>query len=276
MSALNRAVARAGRAASLDAKLAAAKDMLAAASRQFGQGLWLAWTGGKDSTLLTWLARQASFEQACPMPRILTIDEGDEFPQLRAFKERLAREWDLECHVVGNAGLLNRHPAVGGYIAVDSLGPADREAVARLGFTGPGFPFDPDSPVGCQLLKIEPLADFLRHNRATALAVAIRRDEHPARGGETLVSLREDPPHTRLHPLLDFRERDVWDATLSRSIPFCELYRQGYRSLGTRSGSRPSAARPAWEQDLEHTPERAGRARDKEQAMAQLRSLGYM
>jgi phosphoadenosine phosphosulfate reductase len=33
---------------------------------------------------------------------------------------------------------------------------------------------------------------------------------------------------------------------------------------------------PAWEQDLENTPERAGRGKDKEAIMEQLRSLGYM
>ena len=33
---------------------------------------------------------------------------------------------------------------------------------------------------------------------------------------------------------------------------------------------------PAWEQDLEHTEERAGRRQDKEKTMARLRQLGYM
>jgi phosphoadenosine phosphosulfate reductase len=33
---------------------------------------------------------------------------------------------------------------------------------------------------------------------------------------------------------------------------------------------------PAWEQDLENTPERAGRGQEKEEIMAQLRPLGYM
>ena len=32
----------------------------------------------------------------------------------------------------------------------------------------------------------------------------------------------------------------------------------------------------SWEQDLENTPERAGRRQDKEKAMERLRKLGYM
>jgi phosphoadenosine phosphosulfate reductase len=226
--------------------------------------------------LLLWLAREVCRQRRWPLPRVLTIDDGDEFPEIRAFKERLIREWDLDCTVIGNAGLLKRGPAIGEYLAVDSLAPSDRGALASMGFTAPGFPFDPDSPVGCQLLKILPLAAFVRERRVAALAVGIRRDEHPARAGERFAAGRRDPDHLRVHPLLHLRERDVWDAILTRHIPFCELYRQGYRSLGSRSGSFPAAPIPAWEQDLEGTPERAGRARDKEQAMTQLRSLGYM
>lgn len=260
----------------MDTKLQAAQAVLVRAVQTFGRGLWLAWTGGKDSTLLLWLAREVCRRLACPLPHILTIDDGDNFPELQAFQDRLIREWRLECSVVRNAALLGRHPAIGDYLPVRALAPSDQAALARLGFTGPGFPFVPDSPVGCQLLKIEPLADFLRQSQVAALAVGIRWDEHPARAGERLARRRDDPPHLRLHPLLPLREREVWDAILSHDIPFCDLYRRGYRSLGCRSGTLPAATIPAWEQDLENTSERGGRTRDKEQAMARLRSLGYM
>ncbi len=52
---------------------------------------------------------------------------------------------------------------------------------------------------------------------------------------------------------------------------------EGYRSLGAKTTS--AIAEPgvfAWEQDLEHTTERAGRRQDKEQMMGRLRKLGYM
>jgi len=55
------------------------------------------------------------------------------------------------------------------------------------------------------------------------------------------------------------------------------LYEQGYRSLGAASSSQISQKGvPAWEQDLEHSRERAGRRQDKEKMMAGLRKLGYM
>ncbi len=60
-------------------------------------------------------------------------------------------------------------------------------------------------------------------------------------------------------------------------IPYCTLYERGYRSLGAASTSQIAVPGvPAWEQDLEHTLERAGRRQDKEQMMESLRQLGYM
>lgn len=264
-------------AMSLDAKIAASKAVILTAIDRFGPDFWLAWTGGKDSTLVLWLAREACREQSLPLPRVVTIDEGDPFPEIQAFQDRLVREWDLALTVVSNTDVLSRRPAIGDYLAVADLSPENRAEAARAGFTGEGFPFDPESPVGNQLMKVAPLNGFLRDSAVAALATAIRWDEHPARANEAYQSPREDPPHLRVHPILHMRERDVWDITRSRGIPFCELYFQGYRSLGTKTGTVRQSDLPAWEQDLEdRAGERAGRDQEKEEAMEQLRSLGYM
>ncbi len=264
-------------AMTLDEKIAASKAVLASAMGRFGRDFWVAWTGAKDSTLVLWLTREACAEKGLPMPRVLTIDEGDAFEEVKAFQERLVREWELDLTVAANREVLSRNPSIGDYIAVDALSPESRAEVERAGFTGPGFPFDPESPVGNQLMKVAPMNAFLRQAGVAALATAIRWDEHPARAGEDYESPRETPPHLRVHPILHMREADVWDITLSRGIPFCELYRQGYRSLGTKTGTVRVSDLPAWEQDLtDRSAERAGRDQEKEEAMEQLRSLGYM
>jgi len=111
--------------------------------------------------------------------------------------------------------------------------------------------------------------------------MALRRDEQAARKEDEYFTNHEAghlmPEHTRVSPILHFTERDIWDNTHLHNLPYCSLYKIGYRSLGARSSSNPGEVGvPAWEQDLENVPERAGRRQDKEKAMERLRKLGYM
>jgi len=92
----------------------------------------------------------------------------------------------------------------------------------------------------------------------------------------------------RVHPILHWAELDVWQYVKQENLPINPLYftRNGkrYRSLGCMPCTVPipSEARTINEivQELKTstTPERAGRAQDKEKAymMQKLRSLGYM
>jgi phosphoadenosine phosphosulfate reductase len=117
---------------------------------------------------------------------------------------------------------------------------------------------------------------FIEDNQVRALSTAIRWDEQEARTKEDYFSPRTDPDHMRIHPILHFTERDVWDCIHQNDIPFCSLYNQGYRSLGAKGSTLKNSDIPAWKQDLENTVERSGRGRDKEKIMQQLRNLGYM
>jgi phosphoadenosine phosphosulfate reductase len=117
---------------------------------------------------------------------------------------------------------------------------------------------------------------FLEDNGIKALATAIRWDEQEARIEETFVSPRPNPPHTRIQPVLHFMERDIWDFIFKYKVPFCELYKEGYRSLGAKGSTVKMSDIPAWEQDLENTYEREGRGQAKEELMGKLRDLGYM
>lgn len=94
--------------------------------------------------------------------------------------------------------------------------------------------------------------------------------------GEDFFSERENPRHVRVHPILHFTERDVWNTIMRYEIPCCSLYVQDYCSLGAKSTTFKVVDILAWEQDLENTPERAARAQDKEAIMERLRDLGYM
>lgn len=260
----------------IDSILAARQIIVMAMDRFPDDALAIAATGGKDSTLLLHLWREAAAAAGRRLPTVLFLDEGDAFPEIPEFVQRLRRDWDLPLVTARNHDLLGDGLAVGQWVETARLGEDNRRELARIGFSGAGFAFDPETLPGSHLAKTAPMNRFLEAHGKAALATGIRRDEHASRQAEEAFSPRSTPPHVRIHPLLPVREREVWDYTLSRGLPFCDLYRAGYRSLGTRSGTVKNADVPAWEQDLENTPERAGRHQGKESAMAQLRALGYM
>ncbi len=58
------------------------------------QKTFVAWTGGKDSTLVLWLVREALGES---LPAVF-LDSGVEFPEVYDFVEKWAREWDVEVY----------------------------------------------------------------------------------------------------------------------------------------------------------------------------------
>jgi phosphoadenosine phosphosulfate reductase len=121
---------------------------------------------------------------------------------------------------------------------------------------------------------------YIEDNNVKAVFQGLRWDEQPARKNDEYVEEVAEahlvPAHTRYRPILHFTERDIWDTTLHFKIPYCPLYKQGYRSLGAKTTSLKMSDQPAWEQDLENTVERAGRRQDKEKTMDRLRKLGYM
>ena len=54
----------------------------------------LLWSLGKDSNVMIWLARKAFFG-GVPFPA-MHVDTGKKFPEMYAFRERYAKEWQLD------------------------------------------------------------------------------------------------------------------------------------------------------------------------------------
>ena len=94
--------------------------------------------------------------------------------------------------------------------------------------------------------------------------------------------------HVRVHPILDWREIDMWRYIKQENIPTNPLYysKNGkrYRSLGCKPCTFPIKSNASnvdeiiTELETTNEDERSGRAQDKEEeyAMQNLRSLGYM
>ena len=243
------------------------------------------WSMGKDSTALLWMCRKA-FLGRVPFP-VVHIDTGYKFPEMYAFRDRLATEWGLDLVVRRN------EPAL-----------AAGMSPARFG-----------TLACCSALKTEALAQAVRDLRLDAVLLGIRRDEHGVRAKERYFSPRDadsrwrvdgqpaelwdlyesagpagngNGGHVRVHPLLHMTELDVWRYTKREGIPVVDLYfgKDGrrFRSLGCTTcceavvSGAGSVDEVITELRVATTPERAGRAQDKESAylMQKLRTLGYM
>lgn len=222
---------------SLKAKIARAHAVIAEASRRFTPGkIVVAWTGGKDSTVLLHLIR-TSFGGNIPFP-VMFNDSTMEFEEIYAFIERIAKEWELQLVIVKHDDQKLEE-----YAATSDI--EHRKELVRI-------------------MKIHALERFQKEHGIEAYVVGIRRDEHPARSAESYFSRRAG--HTRIHPILHFTEGDIWEYIRTFSVPYVRLYDQGYRSLG----EKPFTAKTGKDQG-----ERSGRDFDKEQQMEKLRAMGY-
>jgi phosphoadenosine phosphosulfate reductase len=291
----------------LDDKLAKAVAVTETALSQYRAPAVL-WTGGKDSTLVLYLVREVAAELGVDVPPVVFIDHFEHFPEVEAFVERWTEEWDLDLVVARNDEIAALDAAPGDEIDVADLSATTRRELDRLEFEGDSFVLDADTLVGNHLLKTVVLNETLEARGFDAVFSGVRWDEQAARADETFFSPRHEsekyPPHDRVHPILQFDERADWDATWRvvvpdtvegfpaghvpqhsddlpadlavEDLPVGPKYFEGFRSLGTESGSARGEDRPAWRQNLDETGEREGRAQDKEDLMARLRDLGYM
>ena len=238
------------------------------------------WSMGKDSTALLWMVRKAFFGEV-PFP-VVHIDTSYKFPEIYAFRDKLAAEWGLDLRIARNEQAL-----------ADGMGPKKIDKFSC-----------------CNALKTTALKLAIADLKLEALLLGIRRDEHGVRAKERYFSPRSQdftwnvggqPPelwdlyatvdeaaHDRIHPLLHMTELDIWRYVRREGVPVNPLYlaKGGtrYRSIGCSPCCQPIPSNAATvdeiitELEASREPERAGRAQDKENAftMQKLRSLGYM
>jgi sulfate adenylyltransferase subunit 2 len=248
---------------------------------EYRDNLAVLWSMGKDSTTLVHLLKKAFFGKV-PIPAI-HIDTSFKFKEIYNFRDKYVKKWGLGLIVASNDAALKK----------------DMSPVKGR--------FD-----CCTALKTEALKQTMERYNLKALFVAIRRDEHTIRAKERYFSLRdrefkwnyqhqslelwaeyyktEDKigTHFRVHPLLHWREIDVWRYIKKEKLPVVNLYfaKRGkrYRSIGCECCCQPVESKAdninKVIKEIQKTTisERSGRAQDKEKEymMQKLRSLGYM
>ncbi len=258
-------------------KLKLSRQIIEKTFKRFGAAnLAVAATGGKDSTLLLWLIKKVVEKQQADFPQIVFIDEGDIFEETKTFMNKLAKDWQLTVSIAHNQDVSSQAKKLGDMIKVSELNQHNQAELKKLGFKGKEFSYEPESLIGNHLMKTVVLNIWLEKNKKTGLFVGVRWDEQEARSEDDFWRRIDLPPHYRVEPILHLSEKEVWQITRQNQIPFVSLYQKGYRSLGAKTTTEKVSQKPAWNQDLENTSERAGRRQDKEDLMERLRSLGYM
>lgn len=269
--------------------------------------LALLWSIGKDSTVLLWLVRKAFLGQI-PFP-LLHIDTHFKIPAMIQFRDQMVKKLKLDMIVGSNTIALKQKQTF-------PDGQISRTECCSLLKTFPlenvtsnSIPRDRYNHTS-QAYQLD-----LSGQIFTSLIMGIRADEEPSRSKERYFSVRasdgswkiEDMPaeiwdefnhkismheKLRIHPLLDWSEKNIWEYIHREKIPVTELYfDQGdqtrYRSLGCwpcTSKIQSNSKNPEdiifelSEGSLARHSERAGREQDKEggNSLETLRRQGYM
>jgi sulfate adenylyltransferase subunit 2 len=185
---------------------------------------------GKDSTVLLHLARKAFFPQPVPFP-LLHIDTTWKFKEMIAFRDRTAKELDLDLIVYTN-----------------------KEGIQR-GIN----PIDHAPSIHTDVLKTQALKQALDKHGFDAAFGGARRDEEASRAKERVFSFRAaghrwDPRKqrpemwrllngrlgtgetVRVFPMSNWTEKDVWRYILREKLEVVPLYFAAERPTIIRDG----------------------------------------
>lgn len=214
---------------------------------------------GKDSSVLLHLARKAFYPGRVPFP-LLHIDTGWKFKEMIAFRDEMARRYDLDLVVHTNP-----------------RGKAE-------GVT----PFSHGSALYTDIMKTEALRQALDAGKYDAAFGGARRDEEASRAKERIYSFRTpdhkwDPRNqrpelwnvyngmirrgesVRAFPLSNWTEVDIWRYIQAENIPLVPLYFAEKRPYVERDGMMIWAG----DERLELLP-----GEEKKEGMIRFRTLG--
>jgi sulfate adenylyltransferase subunit 2 len=175
-------------------------------------------SGGKDSIVITHLARKAFWPAKIPMP-LIHIDTGHNFPETIEFRDSLVKELGIQLIVGSVQESINQ-------------GRAQEETGLNASRNA---------------LQIVTLLDTIENNRIDAALGGARRDEEKARAKERFFSHRDDfgqwdpknqrpelwnifngrknmGEHFRVFPISNWTEMDVWTYIFQENISIPSLY----------------------------------------------------
>jgi sulfate adenylyltransferase subunit 2 len=188
-------------------------------------------SGGKDSIVVTHLARKAFWPAKIPFP-LVHIDTGHNFPETIQFRDDLAKKIGAEL------------------IAPSVQASIDKGRVKE----------ETGKDASRNWLQITTLLDAIEEHQFDALMGGARRDEEKARAKERFFSHRDDfgqwdpknqrpelwnlyngkknfGEHFRVFPISNWTEMDVWQYILAENIEIPSLYIAHHRDVIWRNNS---------------------------------------
>ena len=188
-------------------------------------------SGGKDSIVLTHLAKKAFWPAKIPFP-LVHVDTGHNFPECISFRDKLVKEFGVNL-VVGSVQKSIDEGKVAEEVGVN----ATRNR-----------------------LQITTLLDTIEENQYDACMGGARRDEEKARAKERFFSHRDEfgqwnpknqrpelwnlfnglkhyGENFRVFPISNWTEMDIWQYILLESIEIPNLYFSHIRKCYTRNGT---------------------------------------
>ena len=181
-----------------------ARERVQWAYEQFGEALVLSTSFGIQSAVMLHLAVQVN-----PAIPVIFIDTGYLFKETYVFANKLGKRLNLN--------LQKYQPLMSG---------AEQEALdgklweqGRKGLEKYNF-----------IRKVEPMNRALQALKAQAWLTGLRRDQSSSR--EKLNILQLQNKTLKIHPVVDWTDRDVFKYLQKHDLPYHPLWKKGYVSVG--------------------------------------------
>ena len=189
---------------------ATASERLAWALDQFGDGLVLSSSFGAQAAVMLHLATQVR-----PDIPVIFVDTGYLFPETYEFADRLAKRLNVNLKVYRS----RRSPAW--QEALD--GKRWEQGIEGIEAYN-------------QENKVEPMNRALDELRATAWLAGLRRQQSSSREKLTVLALAKG--RVKVHPIIDWTDKNVHDYLKANDLPYHPLWEQGYISIGDTHTTR--------------------------------------
>lgn len=196
-----------------NSKLAAlsAQERIDWAYKAFGQGLVVSTSFGIQSAVMLHLSSQIA-----PKIPIIFIDTGYLFPETYRFADQLSKDLKLNLKKYQAPISPNEQEALHG-----KLWEQGKEGVEKYNF----------------VRKIEPMNRALKELKANAWLAGLRKEQSSTR--QKLEFVQSQNKILKVHPILDWSDRDIYNYLKQHNLPYHPLREEGYISLGdTHSTSK--------------------------------------